>query len=166
MKYFSFDTYVNIATKCLSTLLKCSSFICNDNYCNQTEYATIYTIMAYLSPSPFRLKPTVFSVVQTLLYGKHRAFHVKFIACGHLRSLRAKRFSHFSFRCPYMLWLYLMHNYLREYTESRINIILVIILKAIGVNNLSKISNIFFNEFYKQINFCIKRIILFNKNNK
>ena len=33
-------------------------------------------------------------------------------------------------------------NYLREYTESTIKIIQVLILKVIGVNNLSKISNI------------------------
>ena len=41
-----------------------------------------------------------------------------------------------------LLWI---DNYLREYTESTINIIqdLVLILKVIGVNNLSKISNMF-----------------------
>ena len=32
------------------------------------EYATIYTIMAYLTPSPFRIKADrIFSMVQTLL---------------------------------------------------------------------------------------------------
>ena len=36
-----------------------------------------------------------------------------------------------------------MFIYLREYTESTINIIQVIILKLSGVNNLSKFSNIF-----------------------
>ena len=39
-----------------------------------------------------------------------------------------------------LLWI---ENYLREYTESTINIVQVLILKVIGVNNLSKISNIF-----------------------
>ena len=39
-----------------------------------------------------------------------------------------------------LLWI---ENYLREYTERTINIIIqVLILKVIGVNNLSKISNI------------------------
>ena len=39
-----------------------------------------------------------------------------------------------------LLWI---ENYLREHTESTINIIQVLILKVICVNNLSKISNIF-----------------------
>ena len=55
--------------------------------------------------------------------------------------------------------------YMREYIESTINIIQVLILKVSGVNNLSKFSNIF-NQCYKQFNFYIKRIILYEKKTK
>ena len=89
--------------------------------------------------------------------------HVEFIACAYL--LRAKRLSPFSFRSPiyrdYFTWI---ENYLREYTKSMINIIQVSILKVIGVNNLSKLSNIF-NQFYKHFNFYIKRVVLHEKKN-
>ena len=71
--------------------------------------------------------------------------HVELIACDYL--LRAKRFffliSPFEARecCGYILLC--IENNLREYTEFTINIIQVLILKVIGVNNLSKLATSF-----------------------
>ena len=102
------------------------------------------TITAYLIPSLFRIKADRIFIGSNFTVTGNTVFcHVEFIACAYL--LRAKRLSHFSFRSPIcrdyiLLWI---ENYLREYTESTINIIQVLILKVIGVNNLSKLSNIF-----------------------
>ena len=54
---------------------------------NIFQYATIYTPMAYLTPSQFRIKAVrIFSMVKTLLqtHSAHRSWHVQFIACDYL----------------------------------------------------------------------------------
>ena len=57
------------------------------------------TIMAYLIPSPFRIKADrIFNGLNFTVMGNTVSCHVEFIASAYL--LRAKRLSHVSFRSP------------------------------------------------------------------
>ena len=100
------------------------------------------TITAYLIPSPLGIKADrIFNGSNFTITGNTVFCHVEFIACFYL--LNVCLISSFEARAWRDYILICIENYLGEYTESTINIIRVLIFKVIGVNNLSKFSNIF-----------------------
>ena len=100
------------------------------------------TISAYLTPSPFRIKADrIFSCLNFTVIGNTVSWLYMYVITFY--KLYVCLISPFEARAcsDYIFYLIDIDNYLREYTESTINIIRV--LKVICVNNLSKISYIF-----------------------
>ena len=113
-------------------------------FSNYTFYIKIYMSVLY-QLSPFWINADcIFNASNFTVNGNTVSCHVKCIACDYI--LRANvtvcLISPFKARVCRAYFL-CIENYLRTYTDSRINIIQVLILKVIVVNNLSKFSNTF-----------------------